>query len=124
MGACLGLGSGSWCVPRARVRVRFRVRAYELLEEAKQARRLSVNAPRLASRTHPGDISQASLALLLPECDRDPDTWERALRSEQLADGIRTWQSQLSSGDFDPSCSELLNMRRQQARSDAQMALR
>ena len=39
---------------------------------------------------------QRELAKLLPECDREPEHWERALRSEQLQESVRDWQEQLA----------------------------
>lgn len=34
------------------------------------------------------------------------------MRSEQLADAVRNWQQQLLTGEFDPTCEDLLQMRR------------
>lgn len=54
--------------------------------------------------------SQAGLAQFLPEADRDPSLWRAALRCEQLGDALRDWQQQLSGGEFDPACKEMLQV--------------
>ena len=57
---------------------------------------------------------------LLPEADQGQASWSAALRCEQLAEAVRTWQMQLGTGEFDPGCAESLRMRKQHAqRKDA-----
>jgi len=62
------------------------------------------------------------LAEYLPEGDRNPSQWRDALLSEQLAEAVSNWQQQLRSGEFDPSCEEVVQIRRRQQLRKAQRA--
>eukprot|EP00964_Phaeocystis_antarctica_P156096 scaffold125622_cov51-Phaeocystis_antarctica.AAC.1 len=63
------------------------------------------------------------LSHLLPEIDQPAVHWAQAMRCEQLADGVRLWQMQLSTGEFEVGCEEARKVYRGQAiRKEARQA--
>ena len=63
------------------------------------------------------------LSNLLPEIDQPAAHWAQAMPCEQLADGVRLWQMQLGTGEFEVGCEEVRRVHRHQAiRKEARQA--